>query len=136
MVRLGTKFYKNLQESEEVILTKKQDSPVVAKLFITIIKHILTQNIQRISKKHAGFSRGFSVMDHIQSINQLIEKTNEYNVKKYLCFLDFKKAFDFHYSIFLALHNIILKISISKLYFKCIEKLHFTLVERNGLTLL
>ncbi|KAI5703560.1 hypothetical protein M8J75_013286 [Diaphorina citri] len=36
----------------------------------------------------------YSTMDHLHSINQLIEKSNEYNMDIYLALVDFNKAFD------------------------------------------
>ncbi len=57
---------------------------------------------QRISKiidfqqppEQAGFRRGFSTIDHLHTVNQLIEKSQEYNFDLHLAFIDYSKAFD------------------------------------------
>lgn len=45
-------------------------------------------------REQAGFRKKYSTMDHIQVVTQIIEKANEYGITLYLCFIDFKKAFD------------------------------------------
>lgn len=44
--------------------------------------------------EQAGFRKGFSTIDHIHTIKQVLEKCNEYNKKIYLAFIDYAKAFD------------------------------------------
>ena len=59
-------------------------------------------------KEQAGFRTGYSTVDHLQTINQLIEKCNEF--KRPLCigYIDYEKAFDSieHKAIFKALRSI------------------------------
>ena len=46
------------------------------------------------NQPRAGFRKGYSTVDHLQTINQLIEKCNE--SKRPLCigYIDYEKAFD------------------------------------------
>lgn len=44
--------------------------------------------------EQAGFRSGFSTIDHIQVVDQVIEKYLEFNKPLYLAFIDYKKAFD------------------------------------------
>ena len=46
------------------------------------------------SVEQAGFRAGFSTIDHIKSVAQVMEKAQEYNVDLYMAFIDFAKAFD------------------------------------------
>ena len=59
-------------------------------------------------REQAGFRKGYSTVDHPQTINQLIEKCNEF--KRPLCigYIDHEKAFDSieHEAIFKALRSI------------------------------
>ena len=49
----------------------------------------------------------YSTSDHLRAPNQIIEKSNEYNLKLCIVFIDFEKAFDTveHFAIFEALRN-------------------------------
>lgn len=44
--------------------------------------------------KHAGFRKGYSIVDHIFTLNQILEKTREYRMPLCLMFIDLNKAFD------------------------------------------
>lgn len=73
---------------------------VFARCLLRRIKPILDCN-QPIEQ--AGFRSSFSTIDHLQAVNQLIEKSREYQFPLYICFIDFNKAFD------TILHNTIWK---------------------------
>uniref|UniRef100_A0A3P9HQC6 Reverse transcriptase domain-containing protein n=1 Tax=Oryzias latipes TaxID=8090 RepID=A0A3P9HQC6_ORYLA len=51
------------------------------------------------------FHLGHSTIDHLQSVVQILEKTNEYKKPIYMAFVDYEKAFDFilHKAVFEAL---------------------------------
>ena len=43
---------------------------------------------------HAGFRKGYSTSDHLQALNQIIEKSNEHILPLCIGFIDYEKAFD------------------------------------------
>ena len=44
--------------------------------------------------EQAGFRKNQSTIDHLQAINQVIEKVLEYNLEIHMLFIDYQKAFD------------------------------------------
>ena len=44
--------------------------------------------------EQAGFRKGYSTTDHLHALNQLIEKSKEYQRPLCLSFIDYEKAFD------------------------------------------
>lgn len=44
--------------------------------------------------EQAGFRRGFSTQDHLQTVHSLIEKAAEYNIELHMAFIDYRKAID------------------------------------------
>jgi len=69
--------------------------PIMYKVF----SHILLRRIGGTLDFHqpreqAGFRAGFSTIDHLQVLNQLQEKANEYNLPLCFAFVDYEKAFD------------------------------------------
>ena len=57
--------------------------------------------------EQAGFQKGYSTSDHLQALNQIIEKSNEYNLLLSIGFTDCHKAFDTveHFAICEALRK-------------------------------
>lgn len=45
------------------------------------------------SKQQAGFGKGFSSRNHLQTVKTLIEKCNEYNITLLIAFVYSGKAF-------------------------------------------
>lgn len=69
--------------------------PVIYKIFISIIlRRLATKLDENQPIEQAGFRKDFSTIDHLQTINQILEKHKEYNMPLYMCFVDYKKAFD------------------------------------------
>ena len=123
------------KEAKVILLHKKDDKadiknyrPIsllshVYKIFTKIIqtrlKDILDQNQPR---EQAGFKGGYSTTDHLQAANQLIEKSNEYQLNLCLGFIDYQKAFDSieHTDMFDALR----KIGIQRGYIAILEDIY------------
>ena len=78
------------------------------KLFIKIIenRNASTLDLHQ-PPEQAGFRPHFSTTDHLYTINQVIEKYNEFNKPLYLAFVDYAKAFDsiHHHSVINALES-------------------------------
>uniref|UniRef100_A0A914XE83 Reverse transcriptase domain-containing protein n=1 Tax=Plectus sambesii TaxID=2011161 RepID=A0A914XE83_9BILA len=98
---------KHMADSSTILLFKKGD-PLQLKNYrqislLSVIYKLLTKvinnRIEHILDKsqlleQAGFQRHFSTINHLHSLNELIEKTHEYWLPLYMHFIDFKKAFD------------------------------------------
>ena len=68
---------------------------VIYKLFTKIITNRINITLDsNQSREQAGFRSGFSTIDHIHTLNQIIEKTNEYRKPLCMAFVDYEKAFD------------------------------------------
>jgi endonuclease/exonuclease/phosphatase family metal-dependent hydrolase len=67
----------------------------VYKLFSRVITNRLARRLDDFQPpEQAGFRRGFSTVDHIHTLRQVIQKTEEYNLPLCLAFVDYEKAFD------------------------------------------
>lgn len=114
------KLPKNFCHSNIILLHKKGDRsdignyrPIslvshIYKLFIkTIENRISSQLDSHQPPEQAGFRPAFSTTDHLHTLNQIVEKHNEFSKPLYLAFVDYSKAFDSitHSSIFSALYN-------------------------------
>ncbi len=66
-----------------------------AKTFSKIIEKRLRNTLtMQYSKEQAGFRSSYSTIDHLHTINQLLEKSKEHAIEIHLAFIDFRKAFD------------------------------------------
>lgn len=93
------------------------------KLFIKVIHNrIRGQLDQHQPVEQAGFRPSFSTTDHLFTLNQIIEKYNEYHKPLYLAFVDYSKAFDSlkHTAIFTSLRSQ----GINETYIKLLELIY------------
>ena len=69
--------------------------PIIYKTFMRIIGERLKTTLSSAQpREQAGFRKGFSTMDHIHTLQEIISKTNEYEMPLVLCFVDYAQAFD------------------------------------------
>ncbi|GFS25616.1 endonuclease-reverse transcriptase [Elysia marginata] len=108
-------------EAKIIILFKKGDQGDI-KIYrlISLLAHsyklftrLLQKRVETVLDKNqpydqAGFRKEFSTTDHIYSLNQVIEKTNEYNLPLCVGFINYEKAFNAvdHFAIIKALRKI------------------------------
>lgn len=64
---------------------------ILEKVICNRIQNKLDENQPR---EQAGFRSGYSTSDHLHTIQQLLEKCNEYKKPLIICFVDYEKAFD------------------------------------------
>ncbi|CAH2088608.1 unnamed protein product [Euphydryas editha] len=94
-------------ESHIILLYKKGDPndinnyrPIsllssIYKLFSSILEKRIRKIIDKQQPvEQAGFRRGFSTVDHIHSIEMIIDKYVEFQKPLYIGFIDYRKAFD------------------------------------------
>ena len=120
-ILLTQKIPPEWKEAKIIILFKKGDRKDIKNYRpISLLSHmyklftrVLQKRMERVldynqPREQAGFRKGFSTTDHLQTINQIMEKCNEFNIPLCLAFIDYEKAFDSveHWAIFEALRNI------------------------------
>ena len=83
------------------------------------MEKVLDENQPR---EQAGFRKKYSTVDHLQALNQVIEKSEEYQLPLVIGFIDYETAFDSieHFSIFEALR----KINENETYVKILENIY------------
>ena len=90
---------------------------------------ILDENQPR---EQAGFQKGYSTTEHLQALNQITEKSNEYNLPLCIGFIkNYKKAFDTaeHFAIFKALR----KNNINETYINILQNVYSQATARTHL---
>lgn len=82
--------------------------PTMYKLFAMCLEKRIEVDIEKHqTKEQAGFRPGFSTIDHIHTLEQIVEKYQEFKTPLYLAYVDYAKAFDSisHESIWQALKH-------------------------------
>ena len=92
---------------------------IFTRLLQTRIERTLDENQPR---EQAGFRKGYSTTDHLQALNQIIEKSNEYNLPLCIGFINYEKAFDTveHFAIFEALR----KTNVNETYINILQNIY------------
>ena len=68
--------------------------PIMYKVFSNILLQRMIRTLDFYQpREQAGFRAGYSTIDHLQVVNQLQEKANEY-MSLCFAFVDYEKAFD------------------------------------------
>ena len=109
------------REAKMIILHKKGERRDIKNYRpVSLLSHtykLFTQAIQnRMEKvldenqprKQAGFRKKYSTVDHLQALNRVIERSEEYQLPLAIGFIHYEKAFNSieHFSIFEALRKI------------------------------
>ena len=69
--------------------------PLLYKLLATLLQKRLTPVLDaQLSKEQAGFRKQFSTIDHLHTLTRIPEKTLEWRIPLWTCFIDYEKAFD------------------------------------------
>ncbi|CAK1584434.1 unnamed protein product [Parnassius mnemosyne] len=64
-------------------------------LFSRVITNRLARRLDDFQPpEQAGFRKGFSTIDHIHTLRQIVQKSEEYNLPLCLAYVDYEKAFD------------------------------------------
>lgn len=107
-------------ESKIILLYKKGDPkdignyrpisllPSIYKLFSTLINQRISAALEKNQPiEQAGFRKKYSTIDHIHTLELIIEKYQEQQRPLYIIFIDYQKAFDtiFHESIWASLKS-------------------------------
>ena len=92
-----------------------------------LFTRIITKTNGNQPREKAGSRKGYSTVNHLQTINQLKEKYNEF--KRPLCigYIDYEKTFD---SIeYEAVFKVLRTIGIKEIYFTILEDIYMKLLQ-------
>ena len=68
---------------------------VLYKILMKVLTNRLQKQLDAVQpKEQAGFRSGFSTIDHIHTIREIIERSNEFELPLCMAFVDYEKAFD------------------------------------------
>ncbi|KAI5722002.1 hypothetical protein M8J76_002173 [Diaphorina citri] len=110
-------------------------SSTIYKVFVKIIQQRLRKKIEEHQPpEQAGFRKSYSTMDNLQTINQLLEKSNEYQVKLSISVVDYVKAFDSIYQA--SIWEALKKIQVDNIYIQTLKELYkskaYVALDRTG----
>ena len=107
IIIMRQKCPEQLNQSEIIVLFKKGDrlncsnyrpicllSHVYKLVMMIIYTRISPELTLALPSNQAAYQSGRSTTEQIQTLQQVIEKLNEYNGKGVICFIDYTKAFD------------------------------------------
>ncbi|TKR59886.1 hypothetical protein L596_029494 [Steinernema carpocapsae] len=70
-------------------------APTIYKVLSRVISARIDRTLDEAQPiEQAGFRKNCSTAEHLQAVNQLLEKAREYRVPIFMVFIDFEKAFD------------------------------------------
>ena len=98
----------------------------VYKLVTMILYRKISSELRRaLSANQSAYQKVRSTIEQIQSLQQIIDKVNEFNRQGIMCFIDFKKAFDSVYQEKLGIGRFyIIKKSINRSYINLFAKMY------------
>ena len=70
--------------------------PTIYKVFTKLLTNRMTRQLdEQQPREQADFRSGFSTIDHLQVVNQVLERTRKCKIPLCMIFVDYDKAFDF-----------------------------------------
>ena len=92
---------------------------ISTRLLRTRIERTLDENQPR---GQARFRNGYSTSDYLESLNQTITKSNEYNLSPCIGFIDYEKAFDIAKRF--VVFEVLRKTNIKETYIKLLQNIY------------